>query len=116
MNPPTEMATLADYTRAIEQSGFLLESRVARALRELGCLTTPNSQIPHPHEHTQVIEIDIEASIQGYRSEADFSRTWSSLLIECKSNHQPIALFSHREEDPMTQFDGKSPFHRLISR
>ena len=94
------MATLADYTRAIEESGFLLESRVARALREMGCSTTPNSPILHPREHNEVIEIDIEASIEGYQHHDLFRGTWSSLLIECKSNHQPIAFFSHPEEKP----------------
>jgi hypothetical protein len=97
-----ELPNLEEYRRAIKDSGYLLEVRVANVLRERGYLMTPNSPIPHPEESSELIEIDVEATDMYMASDGTWSSTETTLLIECKLNSQPIAFFSQPEQSPGT--------------
>jgi hypothetical protein len=122
---PEEMA------EAIEESGYLIEARVARVLGEHGFFVQRNIFAANPNDATKTIETDVIGRCFEWINEENQSTATASVLVECKNNSQPFAFFVQRSElsklnDSCIQYGGfpaysldpdtkvHVPLHRLL--
>jgi Protein of unknown function (DUF2934) len=80
---------------ALQSSGYLLEGRIGRLLQQRGCFVEFNTLLKDPRNDADTIELDVHGQYFEWVSEAREckSMVMASLLVECKNNSQPVALF-----------------------
>jgi hypothetical protein len=88
----TNLIQPEEAKRALQVSGYLLESRVAQVLDEHGLVETNTSRID-PRDPTAAIEIDVHALVAQRLKSHGFVSV--ELFIECKNNAQPVAFIMH---------------------
>jgi hypothetical protein len=92
--------TRADARAALVRSGYLLESRVERRLKEAGYYVEANHTYPDP-DTNKSREFDLYAMRAvrvGPRNSRDF--VFTVLLIECVNNPQPMVLITKEPQVP----------------
>lgn len=87
--------TEADARSALLRSGYLIEYRTEALLRKRGWFVEANS--PYQDTETQKSrELDIYALFYRRMGTDTKDRLFSSVLIECVNNPQPIAFFTKK--------------------
>jgi hypothetical protein len=92
--------TVEDMRCAIENSGYLLEGRIARVMTEHGFLVQPNGFYTIPGSE-KAVEVDAEGRASEWVNEANRDTVTALLLVECKNNSQPFAFFTHEQQSPV---------------
>jgi len=91
--PPT--ITEAEARAALVRSGYLIEYRAEALLRERGWFVEANSAY-EDSETQKSRELDIYALLYRRTGTGPKDRLFSSVLIECVNNPQPIAFFTRK--------------------
>lgn len=83
---------------AIESSGYLLEGRIGRVLKERGFFVEPNGFRVDPNDASKTIEVDVQGRYFEWINEDNTDTATASILVECKNNSQPIAFFVQQQQ------------------
>ena len=108
--------TLAEAKEALKRSGYLLESRVEKALSDEGYYVEANSAYPDP-ETGKSRELDVYAMAATKAGRDEYDYVFAVLLIECVNNPEPIAFitkeplvgFLHHQEVKLSGLSVKIP-------
>ena len=92
------LATPEEMQTAIEESGYLLEGRIARIMADRGFFVQPNYFTPDPVQADNALEIDVAGSYFEVLNEDNKDTASASVLVECKNNSQPFAFFAQRQQ------------------
>jgi hypothetical protein len=93
--------TSDEILSALNRTGFMLEYRVAQALRNKGFSTDINHAYPDP-ESGKSREIDVSASLDRDIERQPVSlNVGVGLVIECKSGLNPFVLIGERNQNPV---------------
>lgn len=97
--------TSDEVISALNRTGFLLESRAAKTLREAGFYVRVNDAFPDP-ESGKSREIDVYASIDldVTRPPVDFTIS-GEVVLECKNSSAPFVLIGDRNHSPVYDSD-----------
>jgi hypothetical protein len=87
------LITPGEMQAAIESSGYLLEGRIGRVLKERGFFVEPNCFRVDPNDASKIIEVDVHGRYFEWINEVNKDAAMASILVECKNNSQPIAFF-----------------------
>jgi hypothetical protein len=100
-NSPEQMPTSDEIVAALARTGFLLEHRVAKCLRDLDFDTRIGSAYPDP-ESGKSREFDVHAVKYEQLDRGDFHAMINlDLIIECKNNLMPFYLdWRNRKHKP----------------
>jgi hypothetical protein len=84
-----------EMREALQRSGYLLEARVEDLLCRHGYLVDANIAYPDPIEG-KPRELDARATAVDYLD--DRNAIWTSLLVECSNNNQPVVLMTKPQQ------------------
>jgi hypothetical protein len=95
------IASPADMKAALTRSGYLLEARVEQVLEKRGYYVQASLEYPDPEEG-KLRELDLHALSATILEDSDAVHVvFSSLLIECSNNLQPLALLPKATRPPL---------------
>lgn len=83
---------------SIESSGYLLEGRIGRVLKERGFFIETNGFCADPNDSKKTIELDVQGRYFEWINEDNKDSVTASILVECKNNSQPIAFFVQQQQ------------------
>lgn len=92
------LATPEEMQAAIEASGYLLEGRIARVMKERGFFVEMNPFRPDPADPSKAMEIDVAGCYFERVNEENKDTVSASVLVECKNNSQPFVFFVQRQQ------------------
>jgi hypothetical protein len=85
--------TQPEIVEAIARSGYPIEQRVAKTIREHGYLVQTNPAYTDP-ETGKSREYDISAIQASMLGRSTTDAVWTLLVCECENNEQPIVFFT----------------------
>lgn len=91
------LITPNEMQAAIESSGYLLEVRIGRVLKEHGFFVEPNGFCVDPNDASKTIEVDVQGRYFEWINAENKDTATASILVECKNNFQPIAFFVQQQ-------------------
>jgi hypothetical protein len=92
--------TIAEAKEALKRSGYLLESRVEKILRDEGYYVEANAAYPDP-ETGKSRELDVYGMGATKAGPNDYDYVFAVLLIECVNNLEPLAFIT---KEPLVGF------------
>ncbi|WP_374005825.1 hypothetical protein [Delftia lacustris] len=105
---PTEMPISIDAIRnALERSGYLVKSRVARALAEAGYFVDPNVSYRSGQGAERGIDLTAEAAASPHHRGVYVKTTF---VIQTLNNAYPIVLLTERPSTPNAVFESYIKF------
>lgn len=105
---PTELPISIDVIRdAFERSGYLMKSRVVRALAEASFFVEPNVTHKAPHGAARGIDLTAEAA-GGLNHQGICVKT--TFVIQTLNNAYPIVLLTERPSTPNADFESYIKF------
>ena len=106
---PTNRLTLDEVRECLERSGYLLESRLVRALTARGYFVEPNQVVRDPRTG-KAREIDLIAEYYDYNPERQKVAVKTVFVVEAINNRFPFVLLTERPYTPSADFESYIKF------
>jgi len=88
---------------AIESSGYLIEARISRILRQRGFFVESNIFGTDPSDPDKAIEADVVGRYREIIHDENNGSVTAAVFVECKNNSQPLAFFVQPQQ--VTEID-----------
>ena len=104
-----DAVTPREIEECLNRSGYLMESRVVRALVEEGYFVEPNQSIQDPRTGKSR-EIDVVAEYYKYNPVHDRIAVKTTFVLEALNNKYPFVLLTERPSTPNADFESYIKF------
>ena len=98
-SPADGLIKANEIKTALNNSGYLLEGRIAHILQGRTAYVELNRFRPDPRDESKSIEIDVWGHFPEWIDQENNSVVAAEALIECKNNSQPVVFFLKAQSD-----------------